>query len=280
MLVMNIMVAQYYGIFTIYGNSTILKIFYSAFFFQKMYVQVQWCWKCPKTCVCLQISLRVNQLLGVFSLLNSNLNGKRRPSSLYVTAELSSSGHSLGVQLRTPFTESDGHGAQWDSVLKFPIKVSVLDKLYSYDTSYYLPCYKYMIKSWSVSGSKSTQHINRKNIHGWEFWVCQTLSQGLVLYSMLWEEKFCQSITMLSPICLHSGFPAHYLQLPPAPILSYSQWNWIIHRPQNQFKHMSEGLIHDLRHSLCILTASLTLSYVSNMIKCLPNCWKNKGCKC
>ena len=71
----------------------------------------------------MQVCLRVDQLLGLVPLLHSGHNSACRPSSLYVTAELSSSGHSLGVQLRTPFAECAGQGPSWNSLLKFPIKV-------------------------------------------------------------------------------------------------------------------------------------------------------------
>lgn len=73
----------------------------------------------------LQVRIRVAQLLGEVGLLNDGLDGgPRRSSSLYVTAELSSSGLSLGVRLKTPFAECHGNGALWDSFLRFPIKVA------------------------------------------------------------------------------------------------------------------------------------------------------------
>lgn len=74
-----------------------------------------------------QVRLRIERLLGSFNVLNVNAtDGTARPSSLYATADICSSGKPLCLSSRTPFAESAGEDAFWGTCLQFPLKVRLL----------------------------------------------------------------------------------------------------------------------------------------------------------
>ena len=76
--------------------------------------------------------MKISRLVGQVKLLNSDKEGVgtgKRPSSLYVTAELCAYGEVLGLPSRTPFAECFGGNTQWASWITFPIKVTHLPML-------------------------------------------------------------------------------------------------------------------------------------------------------